>query len=244
MAYDTATNVIAAACAECGITAVADPFSSTDDTQIQMRLLLNQCGRELYAMHQWQQFISQASIATTASPVATGLYDLPADFGYMINQTGWSPASGGTGFPMGGPLTRQQATYLVAVGATSTVTLFFDLHTNKIAFIPPPAPASITITYDYMSNSWALSAASVLLTACTASDDVVKYEPILIATMLAMRFRQAKGVDAAKLEQRFQLLFAQFTGVNAPAPILRLARTMEYPYLNAWDNVRNTGYGA
>lgn len=248
MAYDTATAVIAAAAAECGISSVADPYSSTDDTQIQLRNLLNQCGRELYALKEggWQQFIKSATIATGAVPVSTGLYDVPSDFGFFINQTGWSPISGGTGLPLGGPLTRQQATYLVATGMQTVVTIFFDFHAGQLSFIPAPAPANTTITYDYVSNAWVnVNGLSVTYRTYAANaDDLIMFEPVLISTMLAMRYRQAKGIDASVLMQRFQLLYAQFSGVNAPAPILKLARSGAYPLLDPWRNVADTGYGS
>ena len=249
MAYDTAADIIAAACAECGLTPVADPYASLDDAQIQMRTLLNQCGRELYTMHQWQQFVRQETISTGADPSSTdpsGKYDLPDDFGYFINQTGWSPISAGSGLPLGGPITRQQSAYLVATGLSTVVQIYFDIHRNQLAFIPAPAPADIDITYEYISNGWVFVHGSIVTVASLAenADDVIVFEPILISKMLTTRYKQAKGLDASASLEQFQNMFAQFTGVNKAAPILNLATRSNFPYLNPWNNLPYTGYGS
>jgi hypothetical protein len=247
MAYDTAAEIIAAAATECGLNSVADPFSSSLDEQVQMRNILNQCGRELYTMFQWQQFVKSHTINTGATPGIThpdGRYPLPTDFGYFISQTGWTPTSVGMGLPLGGPLTPQQYTALVATNlASSTIYVSFLLQEGEMQVLPTPAPANTDITFQYVTNCWAENVGGTGLTKCTASDDVVKFEPILMSVMLAMRYRQAKGIDASALTQRFQNLYAQFTGVNGPAPVLSLTHSRGFPYLNPWTNIPQSGFG-
>lgn len=247
MAYDTSADVIAAACIECGLTPVSDPYSSSADEQVQLRNLLNQCGRELYAMPEggWQQFVKSHTIDTTATPVADGRYALPSDFGFFINSTGWTPTDAGMGLPLGGPLTEQQYAYLVATNlASSTIYVSFLFQEGEIQVLPAPAPADIDITFQYHSNAWAQTAAGAGLTKCTAADDVVRFEPILISTMLALRYKQAKGLEASALEQRFQNLYQKFTGINKPAPVLSLVHARQFPYLNPWTNVPQSGFGS
>lgn len=244
MAYDTAGDVIAAACVMCGLSSVANPYSSSDDTQVQMRTLLNQCGRELYAMHQWQQFVRTHSFDTGASPVSTGLYALPSDFGYFINQTGWNTT---TDIPLGGPLTEQQYACLVSTGlSTSTIFVSFSIANSQIRILPAPAPANTTITFQYMSNGWVHEAGDTTTRSTKAdeADDVVMFEPILISTMLALRYKQAKGLPSKDMLEQFQSLFALFTGINTSAPILNMAGRLDFPYLNPWTNLPHTGYGS
>jgi hypothetical protein len=247
MAYDTTADIIAAACAELGLSSVSDPYSSLSDDQIQLRNLLNQCGRELYAMNEWQQFISSHTIDTGVSPPADGLFDLPDDFGYFINQTGWTPTNVGMGLPLGGPLTQQQYTYLVATNlAASTIYVSFLFTDGQLRVLPAPPPASIDITFQYISNGWVQvhGVAATRATKAENADDVVMFEPILMSKMLAMRYKQAKGLDAAGLEAQFQNLYSLFTGVNAPAPTLSLVAWTGFPYLNPWTNVPQTGFGS
>jgi hypothetical protein len=247
MAYESAGDIIEAAVVMCGLSPVADPYSSNDDLQVQMRTLLNQCGRQLYAMHQWQQFVREETISTGPAPVSDGLYDLPDDFGYFINQTGWTPTNVGLGLPLGGPLTQQQYTYLVATNlASSTIYVSFLLQDGKMAVLPAPAPADIDITFKYVSNGWVHAAGDPddRATKADAADDVVMFEPVLISTMLALRYKQAKNLNShAELEQ-FQALYALFTGVNAAAPILSLVDWVGFPYVNPWTNIPQTGFGS
>lgn len=250
MAYDTAADVIALACVECGLTPVADPYASLADDQIQMRTLLNQCGRELYAIHQWQQFVKTHTISTGTQPEIDnplGQYPLPDDFGYFINQTGWTPTNVGMGLPLGGPMTQQQYTYLVATNlASSTIYVSFLIAEGVLQFLPTPAPASIDITFQYISNGWvdALGGGSDFNTSATDPTDLIMFEPILISKMLAARFKQAKGLDASATLEQFQAMFALFSGVNVSAPVLSLTRRNSFPYLNAWTNVPQSGFGS
>lgn len=250
MAYESAGDIIASALAMCGLTPVSDPYSSQDDVQVQIRALLNQCGRELYASHQWQQFLRTETISTGADPSAThpdGTYDLPDDFGYFINQTGWTPTNAGMGLPLGGPLTEQQWAYLVATNlASSTIYVSFRIADGKLAVLPAPAPADIDITFHYVSNGWVHAAGDPddRATKADASDDVVMFEPVLISTMLALRYKQAKGLNAKDQLEQFQSLYANFTGVNAAAPVLSLVNYNVFPYLNPWTNIPQTGFGS
>lgn len=234
---------------ECGLNPVSDPYASTSDDQVQMRVLLNQCGRELYAAHQWQQFVKSHTIDTGADPAAThpdGNYDFPTDFGYFINQTGWTPTNVGLGLPLGGPLTRQQYTLLVASGlGSTTIFVSFNINDGYIQVLPAPAPADIDITFDYMSNAWVdvIGGGVTFASLATAADDVIMFEPILITKMLATRFKQAKGLDAGATQEQFQSMFALFTGVNAAAPVLNLTSRVGFPYLSPWRNVPQTGFG-
>lgn len=247
MAYETAGDIINTACAMIGLPVVADPYGSQDDIQVQMRTLLNQCGRELYASTQWQQFLRFYSFSTGSVPDPDGEYALPSDFGYFINQTGWTPTNVGMGLPLGGPLTEQQWAYLVATNlASSTIYISFRIADGKMAVLPAPAPADTTISFHYVSNAWVQvnGDPDTRATKTENTDDVVMFEPILITTMLALRYKQAKGLDSTALLDQFQSLYAQFTGVNAAAPTLNIVDWVGFPYLNPWTNIPQTGFGS
>jgi hypothetical protein len=250
MAYDTATDVIATALAMCGLTSVADPYASSDDVQVQIRALLNQCGRELYAAHQWQQFVRMETVSTGATPeidAPDGNYNLPSDFGYFINQTGWTPTNAGIGLPLGGPLTEQQYTYLVATNlAASTIYVSFRIADGFLSVLPAPAPANIDITYHYVSNGWVQvhGVSANRASKAVNADDVIMFEPVLISTMLALRYKQAKNLNAKDTLEQFQTLFSLFTGVNTAAPVLNMTGWIGFPYLNPWTNIPQTGFGS
>lgn len=244
MAYDTASDIIAVACAELGLQSVVDPYASLAAEQIQLRNLLNQCGRELVGAHQWQQLVKTHSFSTTASPPSDGKYALPSDFLYLINQTGWNSTNA---LPLGGPLTRQQYAYLVGSGLDAmTIYVAFNINQGEIELLPAPAPASQTITFHYMSNSWVdvLGAGTSFATKATDADDEIMFEPILISKMLVTRYKTSKGLPAQASMQEFQNMYALYTGLNQPAPILSLSVSYDYPYLNPWSNLPPTNFGS
>lgn len=243
--YDDAGSIINSAAVECGLNTAGDPFSSTDPTMAQLRTLLTNAGRELFAMHQWQQFVKTTTISTGPVPVSNGQYALPADFGYMINQTGWTPTAAGLGLPFGGPLSEQIWAALVNTNlASSTIYVSFKIADRVIQFLPAPAPANTSLTYSYMSRDWVLvSGGPTTADFVATASDLVLFEPILITKLLALRYKQAKGLDPTSTAEQFAAQFMAWTGVNTPAPVLNVARYEGFPYLNVWTNVPQSGYG-
>jgi hypothetical protein len=245
--YDTAADIINSAAVECGLSTVVDPFASTANEMIQLRQLLTNCGRELCSgIYEWQQLTTPYTFSTTATPPADGLYALPTDFGYMINQTGWTPTSGGLGLPLAGPLSEQTWQALVNTNlASSTIYLSFKIAARKIQILPKPAPANQTINFSYQSQNWVLvNGTTTTANKVANSADVVLFDSIMIVKMLAARYKQAKGMDASPWMEQFQMLFASFTGTNAPAPILSLSGRAGFPYINVWTNLPVSGFGS
>lgn len=242
--FDTAGTIINQAAAEVGLVPVSNPFSSTDPSFVQLVYLLTSAGRELVGAHQWQRFVQTHTITTTA--LDTGDYDLPADFGWIIDQTGWSPTSGGTGLPLGGPLSEQDWTYLVNTNlASSTIYVSFKQAQGQFQVLPQPPPSGIDISFEYMSRYWVATAAAPTVLAAdsvTATDDVVLFEPVMIVKLLKLRFLEAKGFDTTAALGQFANVFSQWTGKDTTTPVLNTARVRTFPYLG-WRNVPETNYG-
>jgi hypothetical protein len=218
---------------------------------IQLRTILNMCGRELWNKHQWQQFVRSFSLNTTSSPITPGgnAYAFPTDFGYWINQTGWTPNNLGLGLPLGGPLSEAQWTTIVAQNlAASTIYISFRIVNNTIEVLPNPPPASTSITFEYMSRNWVQPAGTTTLATrsdkCTSSTDTVLFESILMVKMLAARYKEAKGLDANSSLAQFAAAFQSATGMNKPAPVLYTAGGSYFPLLNVWTNTPPTGFGS
>lgn len=244
--FDTAGDIINQAASECGLTAVSDPYASSDPAFIQLRNILSSAGQELLGAHEWQKMIKEHTINTTttvANPPGSNKYDLPANFSSMVDQTGWTPTNAGMGLPLGGPLTPQDWTYLVATNlASSTIYVSFRQNQGQFWVLPNPPPAGIDITFEYMSRNWAISSAGTEKDSCTASDDIVWYEPILIKKLLKLRYLEAKGFDTTSAVAQFSNAFMQWTGKDLSAPVLSMARNRIFPYLS-WRNVPQTNFG-
>jgi len=243
--YDTAASIINSAAVECGLSTATDPFSSNSQEMVQLRTLLTNAGRELFGMYQWQQFVKTTTISTGPVPDPTGRYPLPTDFGYFINQTGWTPTGAGLGLPFAGPLTEQIWAALVNTNlASSTIYVSFKIADRVIQFLPAPAPANTDLTYSYMSRDWVLvSGGPTTADNVANATDLVLFEPIMIVKLLALRYKQAKGLDPTATDEQFRQQFAAWMGSNGPAPILNMTRWTGFPYLNMWTNVPQSGYG-
>lgn len=242
--FDTALNVVNAAASECGLTAVSDVFASTDPAFIQLRTILTTAGRELLFLNNWQKLVKFHSI-TTVVPPDTGNYDLPADFGYIMDQTGWSPLEGGSGLPLGGPLSEQDWAYLTNTNlASSTVYVSFKLSQGQFQVLPQPPPDNIAVNFRYITKNW------VALTGTTdpnkdqvtLNTDVVLYESILIVKFLKLRFLEAKGFDTTAAVAQFLNMFNNITGKEIAAPVLNMARMRIFPYLG-YRNIPESRYG-
>lgn len=242
--FDTAANIINAAASECGLTATSDPYASSDPAFIQLRNILTSAGREMLALYQWNKMVKTHSITTNVPP-DDGNYDLPDDFAYMIDQTGWSPVSGGSGLPLGGPLSEQDWAYLVNTNlASSTVYVSFKMAQGQFQVLPQPPPDNVIINFEYVSRYWVALTGSTTGTkdAPTLSSDVILYEPVLITKFLKLRFLEAKGFDTTAAVAQFLTMFESWTGKDVSAPVLRMARRYLFPYLG-WRNIPETNYG-
>lgn len=242
--YDEAGDIINRAAAECGITPVTDPFTSTDATFASLVTLLTSAGQEMLALHEWNKLNRTHSI-TTVVPPDTGQYDLPDDFGYMINQTGWDQTER---LPLGGPMTAQDYAYLVNTNlANSTVFVTFRMNEGQFWVLPDPPPNGANINFQYISRNWVqpfgTTTPAERTDSPTAFADVVLYEPILMIKFLKLRFLESKGFDTTAAVGQFLTMFKSWTGRDASAPVLRMARSCLFPYLG-YRNIPETGYGS
>lgn len=242
--YDSALEIINSAAVECGLSSVSTAIASTDPAIVQLVQLLTNTGRELLGLYQWNKFVTEHSI-TTVVPPDDGNYDLPDDFAYMIDQTGWTPTNAGLGLPLGGPLSEQDWAYIVNTNlASSTIYVSFKISEGQFQVLPQPPPNGIDINFKYISRYWvAMSGGTTGYSdKIIADDDVVLYEPILITKFLKLRFLEAKGFDTTAASQQFHSVFMQWTGKNISAPVLNAARMRCFPYLG-WRNIPETNYG-
>lgn len=236
--YDTAANIINLAASECGLTAVADPFSSADPAFVQLRNILTSAGRELLGLHEWQRLQKEHTFTTTVAVEEA----LPDDFGYMIDQTYWDRTSD---MPLGGPLTPQEWAYRRGsdVGSQS-IYVSFRIAEGVMKLLPDPQTAGVDIAFDYVSRNWVLKIDGTTYDdEVTAQDDTVLYEPTLITKFLKLRFLEAKGFDTTAAMNQFTSVFMQWTGKDISAPVLSMARSGAFPYLG-YRNIPETGFGS
>jgi hypothetical protein len=240
--FAIANDIINRTAVECGLLTDPSPVESSDESFVQLTELLRAVGQELVELHPWE-ILTQSHQITTAD-TDTGNYDLPDDFSYMIDQTGWEHTNT---TPLGGPLSAQDWTYLKGRNLVSdTIYASFRLVDNKFAIFPQnPVPAGLDINFEYISRNWVTQAGGgTKQDTITAGSDFVMYEPILAVKFLRLKFLSAKGFDTTGALVEFQTIFDSRTGKDAGASILSAGGTSRgYPYLTPYRNTGDSHFG-
>ena len=242
MKFKTAGDLINQVAVEVGLPKTTDPYTSVDPGMQQLVVLLATCGNELLEDYDWQ-VLRRVAKFTTEDP-NTGIYPLPADFGYMIPQTGWELKSNE---PLFGPLSPQTWSYLLGRDlVTSTIYASFRLTENKLYLFPQPAPAGLEISYEYISTNWVENSQSpgTYLDAPLRSSDIVLYVPRIISRLLKLRFLQARGFANEKEVDDFLQTVENWKSKDKSAPVLNAGGGgFGFPYLDPYNNVPDTRYG-
>tara|TARA_R110000737_G_scaffold60697_2_gene87506 strand:- start:2428 stop:3168 length:741 start_codon:yes stop_codon:yes gene_type:complete len=239
----TAAHIINRVASEVGLATTSDPYASTEDHFVQMTYLLQTCGEELCLAYPWE-FLTESHQITTVAATDTGDYALPADFQYMIAQTGWEHANN---VPLGGPLTPQDWTYLVGRDlSSSTIYASFRLREGQFSVFPQPPPDGLDINFEYQRRTWVSSVSSGLDVAdIVVSTDVPYFDRTLISRMLKVKFLESKGFDTTKAQDDFNQIYGFITGKDKSAEIVNAGgRGGSVPYLNSYRNVGDTGFGS
>lgn len=244
--YMTAKEIINRAAVEVGLAPVTDPFTSPDPLFRQMIYLLDSCGQTLMQDYPWQRF--QVPYELTTQVGDSGNYDLPTDFAYMIDQTGWQQG-GPAVWPLMGPASPQIWTFLKAAQIYSqNIYVWFRIKEGQFSLFPQPPPVGIPIAFEYISRGWAqgpdVGAGPVMMDHVTAGEDIVLYEPRVIINYLRLKFLTAKGFDTAAAQGDFAMSLESWKGKDNSAPILNAGRPFEgYRFLDNM-NVPATGFGS
>ena len=251
MRYEVAGDLINRAAIACGLNKESDPFFSVDPAFIQLVELANQLGQTMLHYHYWELLIRQHEFTTQAGD--TGIYDLPADFAYMLDQTAWQKGEPGAAYPLLGPASPQVWSYLTASQLYSvTIYAWFRQADGKLQLFPQPPPVGIPIQYQYISRNWVIDGQSdpqnpVYKDTLTAYADLVRYDPILFVKGLRLKFLEAKGFDTTKAQDEYSIVFDAIAGHNTPAPKLSLVGGVVpgggWRPLDGIVNVPETGYG-
>jgi len=246
--FQSAGDLINRVAIAIGLNSVTDPFSSADPNFVQLRTLATECGQDLVQEAAWQKLIATKTFTTAVGD--TGVYDLPDDFAYMIDQTGWSSGAPGAATPLLGPASPQMWSYQVASQLYSaTIYAWFRVKEGKLFIWPQPPPVDIPIRYEYISRGWALDASSipaapVYVDTLTESGDTPLFEPILFVKKLKLAWLQAKGFDTNKAQDEYMTALDSWIGKDSPAPVLNLNNSNPYCYrFLGTCNIPETGFG-
>jgi hypothetical protein len=237
----SAIDILNRVAAEVGVAPVADPYASVDPSFVKMQYLLNIAGEELLQAHPWEFLIKEHQIVTQAGD--TGVYDLPDDFGYMINQTGWERSQQ---VPLGGPVTAQDWAYLKAQDTNApTLYVSFRISEGKFNTHPAPPPEGLTITFQYVSTRWVRSSTLpyTYFDAVSKGSQTPMYDRTLISRYVKVKYLESLGFDTTKAQDDFTQCFSFLTGKDKGAAILDAGNSgRNFQYIGG-GNVPITGFG-
>lgn len=210
-------------------------IASLDPQIRQLLALLQEEGRYLMMAHEWSFLRTLYTFPTVAS---TATYAVPADFDRYINGTFWDQTNK---MQVMGPDTaqadrwRQQSTT-----GQAGIRKNFRLVGSNIQLFPTPADVA-TIGYEYISNKWARSNASVAQTEFLADADTSLFDPYLMLKGLKWRFLSTKGLDAQVAQAEYQNYLDMCKGKDNTGETLCMGGQSGSPFLSL-DNVPDSGY--
>ena len=248
--YQTANELLNAAAAEVGIAPRNDPWSANDAALQQMKAMLQTCGDEMLTLYPWEQLTNEHQIITSSAD--SGDYFLPADYGYMIDQTGWENTNR---IPLQGPMSPQEWTYIMGRKlAQHTIYVSFRVAQGVFRIYPrDPVPEGGDVTFEYVSRYWVADSGQFppatpgefpgTKSKLETGSDYVLYEPAPIRNYLKAKWLAAKGLDNAAPLAAFRQYLDNWIGQNSPNRVLSTANTRnQFPFLNP-TNLPDTGYG-
>jgi hypothetical protein len=241
--FETVEKIVNHVAVECGLTPVSDVFASGDTAFKQLTTLLTTCVQELMELYPWQIITRRFQYTTQVGE--NGDIDLPADFGYMIDQTGWERSEN---VPLVGPLSAQIWTYLLGRDlVNSTIYASFRFDQNQFRIFPnDPVPAGLDINFEYISRNLIQVAATNPIEYTDTADqgaDWVMFPPNLVKRMLRMKYLEVKGFDNSVAAADFERALASWQGRDNAAPKLSSRHRNNTILLNGWRNVPDTGFG-
>jgi len=240
--YLPVNEIINRAAVECGLLSSPDPVSDTNDSFVQLVGLLNSSGQELCELNDWPVLIKNYSITTASTD--SGSYDLPEDFNYMIDQTGWDRTNR---FPVIGPVSAQGWTWLEGRNLISqTIYASFRMLDGKIDLYPSPPPDNLNLTFEYVSRSWLkeAGASEPNISTITAGSNICMLDPLLSIKFLKLKFLQAKGFDYSAAALEFDTLLGSRIGKATGAQILNASQyNRGMRYITPYGNTGDTNFG-
>jgi hypothetical protein len=236
--YITANETITRVLKIMGLRVPVSAATSQDATVRQLWAMLTELGQYLLDQNEWQMQTRTYQLTTTPPDLE---YDLPEDFQYIVNSSGWNETAR---IPLIGPLTSQQWRLLQArqLGGT-TLRMQYIIEDGKIKFyfVPPDAQ---TIAFDMVGRSWVRDATDPLIFRDYVENDadVVLYPPRLIMNGLRFWWRRAKGLEYSSDEEEFNKALEDAKYNDKPKNDLSLNNQGGFPYLG-YLNMPDTNYG-
>lgn len=224
---DNVLNIVNQSLQELGLPSVATAVSAPDDqTGFQALGLVNSLGTQLVKVHDWQML---EKVATITGDGTTTEFDLPPDFGRIVNQTQWAENNKR---PMYGPMSAQGWSW-VQYGIVSVGVYFrYRILRDKFTIFPTPGPGEVFHFY-YISRNWVWDPIT-LVYKDKATDDLDEpiFDQFLMVAGTKFKLWNAKGLDATDLGNQFSYMLEAEKAQSTGAPVISLDQRWDYLYIS------------
>lgn len=227
----TAFEIGVRATTELGLAAPIVGNDTTSQLGLQMGALMNSLGEDLLREHDWQLLLSEASFVGDG---VTDEFDLPADFGRIVNQTLWST---NYRLPAEGSLSPQQWGWtqfgIVSVG----IYYRYRIANDKLQLFPVPSSGD-TFSFYYISKNWVNQyGTGTLVDEITDSYDVPLFDKALMIKGLKLRLWGQKGFDTTALADEYTRYISMLKAQEQGSSVIRLSGQYSDILLNSTRNI-------
>lgn len=223
----TALEMTNQALQEIGLPQAPTIISVQDDqTGFQMHGLLNALGTQLVRVHDWQ-FLEKT--ATFVGDGVTTAFDLPEDYGRMVNQTQWAAKNKR---PMYGPMSPQGWSW-VQFGIVSVGVYYrYRIIGNQFHVFPTP-PVGEEFNFYYISKYWVYDPdTDQYKTEVTDDGDLTLFDEFLMVAGMKYKLWSAKGMNAAELLAEFNYMLNAEKSQTQGAGVISLDSRWEHLYIS------------
>lgn len=206
------------------VTTILSPFD--DQTGFQLLGLVNSLGTQFVKVHDWQ--FLEKEMTFVGDGVKTE-FDLPEDFGRIVNQTEWSSSNRR---PMYGPMTPQGWSW-VQFGIVSVGVYYrYRILRNKFTVFPTP-PVGETFHFYYISRNWVYDPVIDDYKDKVEQDlDEPIFDNFLMVAGAKFKLWNAKGMDASDLSAQLSYMLNAEKGQTTGAPVISLDSRWDYLYIS------------
>ena len=209
---ESVSTILSDSLAAIGVDVPTSFVGNTDLRAVQSLALLKEAGLELLRAYPWE-FLTKPFTITTV--IDTDFYALPEDYEYFVMQTQWDRTNH---WPLLGPKSAQEWAWLkgglISQGPRARYRIY-----NGYFWLHPVPGAEVTIAMDYISNTW-LDNGTYSIAADT---DLPLFDSRLLKKLFKIKYRMAKGLDAALDIKDFTNLMFSISGNSMSAPKLSMS---------------------
>lgn len=188
---------------------------------------------------------SQVTMSQVATAPGTGVgltfsqvkYTMPSDYGRQIDRTHWDKTQH---WEMLGPETAQQWEWLTSGWISSGPRVRYRIFGSYFQ-IWPALGVSHLLGFEYISNTWAASAAGVAKTSFTVDTDTCIFSDRLMVLGLKKKYFSVKGFSPI-FDAEYQMQLDIDKAADAGIPMLSMNPRQSTLLIN-WNNIPDSGYG-